>query len=156
MIGRKILAAATLIGLGSLGAAARGDEGAPNLPPTVSISEGVSGGKPALCIDVVDPDGASDLLGFAYEYTLDTGAIYSNSLGITLWVVGKKGLTAGDIEGGKRICITKLPGNVKTLKVTATDSELQQVSASATVPAAITAGNPKFGVVRAPPPPKKK
>ncbi len=155
MIGQKILAAATLIGLGSLGAAARGDEGAPNLPPTVSISEGTSGGKPALCVDIVDPDGAGDLLGFSYEYTLDTGVVYANPLGITLWVVGKKGLAASDISGGKRVCFTKLPANVKTLKVTATDSEFQQVSAAATVPSSITAGNPKFGIVRTPPPKKK-
>lgn len=155
MIGSRILAAATPIGLGSIGAVARGDDDPPNLPPTVAISEGTSGGKPALCVDVVDPDGAGDLLGFGYEYTLDTGAVFGNPLAITLWVVGKKGLTASDITGGKRICFTKLPGNVASIKVTATDRDLQQVGASAAVPSSLTAGNPKFGVVRTPPPRKK-
>lgn len=154
MIGRKLLSLATLVGLGSIGAAARGDDGTPNAPPTISIVQGTSGGKPALCVSVVDPDGAEDLLGLGYEYTLDNGQIFGNPLSITLWVAGKKGMTATNIEGGKQICFTKLPGNVVSLKVTATDSEFQQVSASGAVPTTITAGNPKFGVVKAPP--KKK
>lgn len=154
MIGRKILSAATLLGLATLGAAAKGDSGAENSPPSVTLSETTVGGKPALCVDVVDPDGAADLLSFGFEYTLDTGIVYKNTLAITLWVYGKKGMSSSDIEDGKRVCFTKLPGNVVSLKVTAMDFDWHQVIASAAVPSSITAGQPKFGVVKAPP--KKK
>lgn len=150
MNGKLVLSAVTTLGLLGLGAAARGDDEAPNSPPTVSATTTTVNGKAAVCFEIVDPDGASDLLGYSYEYTVDGTLIYKNPLQITLWVVAKKGLTASNITNGKKLVFTKLPGNATKLKVTATDSEFHQVSAEIAVPSAVAAGNPRFG----PPPPK--
>ncbi len=154
MTGKKILSAVTTLGLLSLGAAARGDDDTPNSPPTVTASSTTVNGKPALCFNIVDPDGAADLLGYSYEYTVDGNVIFKNPLQITLWLVGKKGLSSSDVTNGKQLCFTKMPGNATSLKVTATDSEFHQVSASIAVPTALAAGNPRFGPK--PVPPKKK
>lgn len=144
--GTKILAGAALFGLALLGASARGDDDGPGSPPAVSSFESTVGGKPALCFDVVDADGAGDLLGYGYQYTLADGSVFGNPLAITLWVVGKQGLVASDLADGKRVCFTKLPGNVVSVQVTATDRELHTASASASAPASLTAGHPTFGV----------
>lgn len=155
MTGKWILSAATTLGLLGLGAAARGDDEVPNSPPSITATTTTVNGKAAIAFEITDPDGGADLLGYSYEYTLDGTLIYKNPLQITLWVVGKKGLSASDITNGKRLVFTKLPGNATKLKVTATDSELHQVSTEIAVPSAVAAGNPRFGPSLKPPPKKK-
>ncbi|MSR47177.1 MAG: hypothetical protein EXS13_08940 [Planctomycetes bacterium] len=148
MFGHKILTAAALIGVASIGSVARGDHDDSNVAPVVSISEGTIGGKAALCVQVTDADGAADILGTGFEYTLSNGQVYSSPLRILLWVIGKKGMVTSNIDGGKQICFTKLPGNVVSLRATGIDTQFHFVSASASVPPAITAGNATFGIKR--------
>lgn len=148
MAGCKLGSIALFAGLALLGPTASAFDDVPNVPPTVSMAEGTVNGKPALCATITDADGEGDLLGYGFEYTMDDGTIYKNPLLITIYFIVKRGLTVTSVTDGKQICFTKLPGNCKSVRVIGTDSEFQVGSGSATVPAAVRAGNPKFGVKR--------
>jgi len=149
MLGRKVVFAAALVGVALLGSSALGGNGSCSAaPPSISIYEGTVNGKPALCVELTDPDGAADLLGYGFDYVLSDGTVYSRPLAITLWVYGKKGMVSSSVTNGKLLCFTKLPGNVVALKAKGTDRAFNVATAVANVPSSITAGNPTFGVKR--------
>src|SRR5688572_29686687 len=147
MVGRKLVLAAALSSLALLGSSALGGN-CSSAPPAIVMYEGTVNGKPALCVELTDPDGAADLLGYGFDYVLSDGTVYSKPLAIFLWVYGKKGLASSSVTNGKLLCFTKLPGNVVALKARGTDKAFNVATTVGNVPPSITAGNPTFGVKR--------
>lgn len=144
MHGMKLLSAALVAGLAVWGASARAGSSCANTPPAVAFSTGSYNGLPALLCDITDADGAADLLGQGYTWIMSDGKAYPNLLQLTLVLNAKKKIATSTLPNGKRIAFTQLPGDLREVRVTATDKRFQMTTASATVPPEVSAGQPPF------------
>jgi hypothetical protein len=134
--------------------APRGGAAAGNSPPTITFVHDSAGGLPAISADVVDPDGASDILGIGYTYVLDDGSNYLQSTQLTFFMVGKHRLSVHDVQNGKHVSFTQVPNGISKITFTVIDKCLHTYVATVDVPADVKSNSPTITPPKKPGKPK--
>lgn len=129
----SLVATAALTATFAIGAP-RGDAASSNSPPTITFVHDTAGGMPALSIDVVDPDGAGDILGIGYSYVLDDGSTYQHGTSLTLYMIAKHHLTVSDVPNGKHVSFTQVPNGIAKITAVVIDKCMHTYSATGDVP----------------------